>query len=216
VSHMGFVTLGLFMFNQQGIEGAVMQMVNHGITTGGLFLCVGLIYERTHSRMIADNVGLTKPMPRYATLLVIFALSSLGLPGTNSFVGEFMVLVGTFLWSKPAAAVASLGIILAAAYLLWMVQRVAFGIPSPHYLPKLNDLNRREMATLIPLVVLIFWIGLFPNPMLTRMHASVTNVIARLSPDQPTVPAAMNGMNRPISTSLDQSALVQVREAPQP
>ena len=179
VSHMGFVTLGLFMFNQQGIEGAVMQMVNHGITTGGLFLCVGAIYERTHSRHIADNVGLTKPMPRYATLLVIFALSSLGLPGTNSFVGEFMVLVGTFLWSKLAAAVASLGIILAAAYILWMVQRVAFGEPLPKFLPALKDLNQREMATLIPLVVLVFWIGLFPNPILTRMHASVSQVLAR-------------------------------------
>jgi NADH-quinone oxidoreductase subunit M len=178
VSHMGFVTLGLFMFNIQGIEGAVMQMVNHGITTGGLFLCVGVIYERTHSRQIADNVGLTKPMPRFATFLVIFALSSLGLPGTNSFVGEFMVLAGTFLWSKIATAFASLGIILAAAYLLWMVQRVAFGTPSPHVLPKLRDVDLREMVTLVPLVVLIFLIGLFPNPILTRMHPSVEKVLA--------------------------------------
>jgi NADH-quinone oxidoreductase subunit M len=179
---MGFVTLGLFMFNIQGIEGAVMQMVNHGITTGGLFLCVGMIYERTHSRQIADNIGLTKPMPRYATLLVIFALSSLGLPGTNSFVGEFMVLVGTFLWSKIAAAFASLGIVLAAAYLLWMIQRVAFGVPAAHVLPRLRDLNLREMVTLVPLVVLIFLIGLFPNPVLTRMHMSVEKVIARVVP----------------------------------
>jgi NADH-quinone oxidoreductase subunit M len=182
VSHMGFVTLGLFMFNIQGIEGAVMQMVNHGITTGGLFLCVGVIYERTHSRQIADNIGLTKPMPRYATFLVIFALSSLGLPGTNSFVGEFMVLVGTFLWSKIATAFASLGIILAAAYLLWMVQRVAFGVPAPHMLPKLRDTDLRETVTLVPLVMLIFLIGLFPNPMLTRMHSSVEKVIARVFP----------------------------------
>ncbi|MGC4098111.1 MAG: NADH-quinone oxidoreductase subunit M [Nitrospira sp.] len=182
VSHMGFVTLGLFMFNMQGIEGAVMQMVNHGITTGGLFLCVGIIYERTHSRQIADNVGLTKPMPRYATFLVIFALSSLGLPGTNSFVGEFMVLVGAFMWSKIATAFASLGIILAAAYLLWMIQRVAFGVPAPQMLPKLRDVNLREMVALVPLVVLIFLIGLFPNPILTRMHPSVEKVIARALP----------------------------------
>jgi NADH-quinone oxidoreductase subunit M len=188
VSHMGFVTLGLFMFNIQGLEGAVMQMVNHGITTGGLFLCVGVIYERTHSRRIADNVGLTKPMPRYAIVLVIFALSSLGLPGTNSFVGEFLVLAGTFLWSKAAAALASLGIILAAAYLLWMVQRVAFGLPSPHMLPKLQDLNQRETLALVPLVVLVFWIGLFPNPILTRMHTSVEKVLARSLPAIP--PAA--------------------------
>jgi NADH-quinone oxidoreductase subunit M len=194
VSHMGFVTLGLFMFNIQGIEGAVMQMVNHGITTGGLFLCVGVIYERTHSRQIADNIGLTKPMPRYATLLVIFALSSLGLPGTNSFVGEFLVLVGTFLWSKVATALASLGIILAAAYLLWMVQRVAFGVPSPHVLPKLRDVNRREMVTLVPLVVLVFWIGLFPNPILTRMHASVEKVLARTIPP---IPSPVTAASRP-------------------
>ncbi|HMS85013.1 MAG TPA: NADH-quinone oxidoreductase subunit M [Nitrospira sp.] len=182
VSHMGFVTLGLFMFNIQGIEGAVLQMVNHGITTGGLFLCVGVIYERTHSRQIADNIGLTKPMPRYATFLVIFALSSLGLPGTNSFVGEFMVLAGTFLWSKVATAFASLGIILAAAYLLWMVQRVAFGTPAPHMLPKLSDLNQRELVMLLPLAILIFGIGLFPNPLLSRMHTSVEQVIARVVP----------------------------------
>ncbi|MBI5853922.1 MAG: NADH-quinone oxidoreductase subunit M [Nitrospirae bacterium] len=104
VSHMGFVTLGIFILNAQGIEGAVMQMVNHGITTGALFLCVGAIYQRTHSRQIADNTGLAGPMPRYATLLVIFSLSSLGLPGTNSFVGEFLVLAGTFFWSKGVAA----------------------------------------------------------------------------------------------------------------
>jgi NADH-quinone oxidoreductase subunit M len=185
VSHMGFVTLGLFMFNIQGIEGAVMQMVNHGITTGGLFLCVGIIYERTHSRQIADNMGLTKPMPRYATFLVIFSLSSLGLPGTNSFVGEFMVLAGTFLWSKVATAFASLGLIFAAAYLLWMVQRVAFGVPAPHMLPKLHDVTLREMVTLVPLVVLIFMIGLFPNPILTRMHPSVEKILARVVPSAP-------------------------------
>jgi NADH-quinone oxidoreductase subunit M len=195
VSHMGFVTLGLFMFNIQGIEGAVMQMVNHGITTGGLFLCVGAIYERTHSRQIADNIGLTKPMPRYATFLVIFALSSLGLPGTNSFVGEFMVLAGTFLWSKIATAFASLGIILAAAYLLWMVQRVAFGVPAPHMLPKLRDVNLRETVTLVPLVVLIFVIGLFPNPMLTRMHPSVEKVLARVFPSAPEQASTVSQMD---------------------
>jgi NADH-quinone oxidoreductase subunit M len=198
VSHMGFVTLGLFAFNIEGIEGAVMQMVNHGITTGGLFLCVGVIYERTHSRQIVDNAGLTKPMPRYATFLVIFALSSLGLPGTNSFVGEFMVLAGTFLWSKSVTALASLGIILAATYMLWMVQRVAFGLPSPQFLPKLRDVNQREMLTLIPLVVLVFWIGVFPNPLLTRMHASVDKVLARTSSSSP-VPAQMLSRVDPLS-----------------
>jgi len=180
VSHMGFVTLGIFALNAQGIEGAMMQMINHGITTGALFLCVGIIYERTHSRMIADNGGLAKPMPRYATFLVIFALSSLGLPGTNSFVGEFLVLVGTFLWSKPATAIAALGIILAAVYLLWMVQRVVFELPTGRTAPTLVDLNLREFVTLAPLVVLVFWIGFFPQPVLTPMHASVNHLIEEL------------------------------------
>jgi len=170
VSHMGFVTLGLFVLNQQGIEGAVLQMVNHSFPT-----------RRSSDLLIADNVGLAAPMPQYATLLVIFALSSLGLPGTNSFVGEFLVLVGTFLWSKVATAFASLGIILAATYLLWMIQRVVFGVPSPHHLPNLRDLSQRELATLVPLVLLVFLIGLFPNPFVSRMHQSVTNTIASMS-----------------------------------
>ena len=181
VSHMGFVTLGLFVMNQQGIEGAVLQMVNHGITTGGLFLCVGIIYERTHSRLIADNVGLAKPMPRYATFLVIFALSSLGLPGTNSFAGEFLVLVGTFLWSKAAAALACLGVILAAAYLLYMVQRVVFGVALPRELPHLRDLGFREFGILLPLVLLVFWIGLYPNPVVSRMHSAVTKTLETMA-----------------------------------
>jgi NADH-quinone oxidoreductase subunit M len=181
VSHMGFVTLGLFVMNQQGIEGAVLQMVNHGITTGALFLCVGIIYERTHSRLIADNVGLAKPMPRYATFFVIFALSSLGLPGTNSFAGEFLVLVGTFLWSKAATALASLGVILAAAYLLYMVQRVVFGVALPRELPHLRDIGLREFATLLPLVLLVFWIGLFPNPLVSRMHSTVTKTLETMA-----------------------------------
>ena len=203
VSHMGFVTLGLFVLNQQGIEGAVLQMVNHGITTGALFLCVGVIYERTHSRLIADNVGLATPMPQYATFLVIFALSSLGLPGTNSFVGEFLVLAGTFLWSKVATALASLGIILAATYLLWMVQRVAFGVPSPHQLPKLADLNPRELATLAPLAVLVFWIGFFPNPLVSRMHTSVIKTIDSMSRTRvapATHPSAASGAPAVVTT----------------
>ncbi len=180
ISHMGFVTLGIFVLNHQGIEGAVLQMVNHGITTGALFLCVGAVYERTHSRMIADNVGLAGPMPRYATLLVIFALSSLGLPGTNSFVGEFLVLVGAFLWNKIAAGLAALGVILAAVYMLWMVQRVAFGMPADRHTCRLVDLNPREMVVFAPLVALVFWIGVFPSPLLMRMHASVNELVERV------------------------------------
>ena len=190
VSHMGFVTLGIFVFNAQGVEGALLQMLNHGITTGGLFLCVGLIYERTHSRLIADNGGLSKPMPRYAACLVIFALSSLGLPGTNNFIGEFLVLVGTFLQSKTIAVIATLGIILAAVYLLWMVQRVAFGVPSPKT-AKLPDLNWCEMATLVPLVILVFWIGVFPNLFLAPMHESVAHLFDTMARGQQSMPTAV-------------------------
>ncbi len=177
VSHMGFVTLGIFVWNAQGIEGAILQMVNHGITTGALFICVGTIYERTHSRMISDNLGLARPMPRYATMLVIFALSSLGLPGTNSFVGELLVLMGTVLWHKWAAAVAALGVILAAVYLLWMVQRVVFQTSESH--DRLVDLDRREMAIFVPFVVLVFWIGVAPNAFVKVMHASVNQLTAQ-------------------------------------
>ena len=200
VSHMGFVTLGIFVLNTQGVEGALLQMLNHGITTGGLFLCVGLIYERTHSRMLADNGGLSKPMPRYATCLVIFALSSLALPGTNNFIGEFLVLVGSFLYNKAIAVAAALGVILAAVYLLWMVQRVAFGVPTEKT-ARVTDLNWCEMATLVPLIVLIFWIGVFPNPFLTPMHASIAHtfdVMARGGQALPTI-----GLTRPPQARQD-------------
>ncbi len=218
VSHMGFVTLGIFALNAQGIEGAMMQMINHGITTGALFLCVGIIYERTHSRRIADNAGLAGPMPRYATLLVIFALSSLGLPGTNSFVGEFLVLVGAFIWSKPVAAVAALGIILAAAYLLWMVQRVAFGVPVEQTASKLIDLNQRELALLAPLVVLVFWIGLFPNPLLASMHASVNHLVEHLDEEDAAVASRVepNGAGDPSFVARHAPTVTGARPANDP
>lgn len=181
VSHMGFVTLGIFALNAQGIEGAVLQMINHGITTGGLFMCVGIIYERTHSREIAENGGLANAMPKYATFLVIFALSSVGLPGMNSFVGEFLVLLGVFAWDKLTATLAALGIILAAVYILYLIQRIVYGPASATMLPKLTDLNAREFGMLVPLVVLVFWIGLYPKPLLDVMHSSVERVIASQS-----------------------------------
>jgi NADH-quinone oxidoreductase subunit M len=181
VSHMGFVTLGIFALNVQGIEGAVLQMINHGITTGALFMCVGIIYERTHSREISENGGLAQAMPKYATFLVIFALSSVGLPGMNSFVGEFLVLVGVFAWDKLTATLAALGIILAAVYILYLVQRIVYGPASPKMLPKLTDLNAREFGMLVPLVVLVFWIGLYPKPLLDVMHVTVERVVATQS-----------------------------------
>jgi NADH-quinone oxidoreductase subunit M len=153
-------------------------MINHGVTTGALFLCVGMVYDRTHSRMISDYGGLAKTMPIYAALLVIFSLSSLGLPGTNSFVGEFLVLLGAFI-SKPVfAVIASLGIILAAVYMLWMVQRVAFGEANPKN-AGYSDLNARELATAVPLLAAVFWIGLYPAPLLDVLHVSVNHLLAQ-------------------------------------
>jgi NADH-quinone oxidoreductase subunit M len=185
VSHMGFVTLGIFVLNAQGIEGALLQMVNHGVTTGALFLLVGMAYDRTHSRLIADYGGIARPMPRYGAMLVIFALSSLGLPGTNSFVGEFLVLLGTFMAYRGAAVIATLGVILAAVYLLWMVQRVLFGPVTKSENAGLHDIGMREMALLAPLVLLVFWIGFFPDALLSVMHASVGHLLTQVGTAPP-------------------------------
>jgi NADH-quinone oxidoreductase subunit M len=184
VSHMGFVTLGIFVFNVQGIEGALLQMVNHGITTGALFLCVGLIYDRAHTRMLSDLGGLAKNMPLYAALFMIFTLSSLGLPGTNSFVGEFLVLVGAFISYPPYAVIAALGVILSAVYLLWMIQRVALGKFGRPALEGLRDLGFREAATLIPLAILVFWIGVYPAPFLDVMHTTVDHLLVQMQREE--------------------------------
>lgn len=185
IGHMGFVTLGIFVFNAQGINGALLQMINHGITTGALFLSVGIIYDRTHSRMISDCNGLGNPMPLYVTLLTIFAFSSFGLPGTNNFVGEFLILVGTFLQNRWVAAIALPGVILTAAYMLWMVQRMVWGVPTGKRQFPLYDLNLRELSTVIPLAILVFWIGLNPKPFLSVMHASVNHLVEQVQNAQP-------------------------------
>jgi NADH-quinone oxidoreductase subunit M len=177
ISHMGFVTLGIFAFNEQGIQGAVLQMFNHGITTGALFLAVGQLYDRTHSREIADYGGLHKPMPRFALALSIFSVASFGLPGTASFIGEFLVLVGTSATSFAKVLLAMGGIVLAAAYMLWMLQRVVLGQASTRAAALLEDLSARETATLVPLVVLIFLVGVFPGPLMELLDASVMNLV---------------------------------------
>ena len=153
-----------------------MQMINHGITTGALFLCVGY-YERTHSRLIKDNTGLAGPMPRFATCLMIFALSSLGLPGTNSFVGEFLVLAGNVFAEQNRHRHRRIGHHSGSNLSALAGATSVFCVPAPHERTRLVDLNAREMATLAPLVILVFWIGLFPNPFLSRMHTSVAKLL---------------------------------------
>ncbi len=200
VGHMGFVTLGIFLVNQHGIEGAILQMVNHGITTGALFICVGLLYERTHSRMIADNSAIGAFMPLYVLFLGIFSLSSLAFPGTNSFVGELLVLFGAFAENKLLAAFAIPGALLAATYMLRLLQKIIWDRVEGHHGDghgdghgeghgdgghghgherHLWDLNYREVGTLAFLSVFVFWIGLNPRPFLGMMGASVTHVIGQ-------------------------------------
>jgi len=178
VSHLGFVMLGMMALNTQGLEGSVIQMINHGISTGALFLIVGMIYERRHTRMIADFGGLSKSMPVFSTFFMIIALSSIGLPFTNGFVGEFLILLGTFHSNPVYAIIGASGVILAACYMLWMLQRVIFGKITKPENENLKDLNGRERLVLIPLVILIFWIGVYPKPFLNRMEPAVKNIIS--------------------------------------
>lgn len=184
ISHMGFVTLGIFVFNNHGIQGAILQMVNHGITTGALFLAVGQLYDRTHSRAIQDYGGLQKPMPRFVAFFCLFSVASFGLPGTCNFIGEFLVLVGTSFESYMMVLVAMGGIVLAAAYMLWMLQRVVLGQPRTPAISQLSDLSMREMATVIPLAVLVLWIGLYPSPLMKMMDSSVTHLVQQMAPYQ--------------------------------
>jgi len=177
VGHMGFVTLGIFVLNIEGIEGAILQMINHGITTGALFLCVGMIYERTHSRELRSATGVGKFMPIYVTFLTFFSLSSFGFPGTNSFVGEFMILAGTFKHNTVLALAAIPGAVLAAAYMLRMLQKIVWGGTDNPDQSWLNDLNVREIATLSPFLFFVFWIGLGPQPFIDLMHISITNLL---------------------------------------
>jgi NADH-quinone oxidoreductase subunit M len=181
VSHMGFVTLGIFSFNNEGIEGAILQMMTHGLTTGAMFLIVGQLYDRTHSRSIADYGGLQQRMPRFVAILSLFAVASFGLPTTSNFIGEFLILVGVSYENFVFVVLAMGGIVLGAAYMLWMLQRVAFGQPRTEAAKHLTDLNIREMLTVLPLAIAVVGIGLYPGPLLESMDASVTYVVERVA-----------------------------------
>jgi NADH-quinone oxidoreductase subunit M len=180
VSHLGFVMLGIFALNTQGIQGGLLQMVNHGLSTGALFLLVGMIYERRHTRMISDFGGLSKPLPMLAVFFLIITLSSIGLPGLNGFVGEFLVLLGTFKASPLAAAFAASGVILAAIYMLWMVQRVFFGPCDNKENLILTDLSLREVIVLLAIVIPIVWIGVHPGTFTSRSEAAVALLLERV------------------------------------
>ncbi len=181
VSHMGFIMLGLFALNMQGLEGAVIQMINHGISTGALFLLVGMIYERRHTRMIEDFGGLAKVMPLFTVVFMIVTLSSIGLPLTNGFVGEFLILLGMFKSNYIYASIAAVGVILSACYMLWMFQRVFFGEVDKEENKKLLDLDAREKLILLPLVILIFFIGIYPAPLFSRIEPAVKNVLQQVN-----------------------------------
>ncbi len=190
VGHMGFVTLGIFVLNINGLEGAILQMVNHGITTGALFLCVGMIYERTHSRELLSATGVGKYMPVFITFLAFFSLSSFGFPGTNSFVGEFMIIAGAFQFSTvlnkfPYLALASIpGAVLAAAYMLRMLQKIIWGGTKNADQSWITDLNGREIVVLAPFLFFVFWIGLGPQPFIDLMHTSVTQLLQQFDAHQ--------------------------------
>src|SRR5437764_11973028 len=186
VSHMGFVVLGLFSFTEQGMQGALYQMLNHGVSTGALFLFVGMIYERRHTRMISDFGGLARPMPWFSAFFVIASLSSIGLPFLNGFVGEFLIMLRS--WTSLAVShawivtmLAGTGVIWAAVYMLWMLQRVVFGTKSSEANAKLSDLNAREIGLLVPLLRLMFSMGKYPTPFLSRSRASIEAARQRIS-----------------------------------
>lgn len=180
VSHMGFVTLGIFALNTQGLEGGILQMLNHGIVTGALFLSIGIIYDRTHSREIRDYGGLATVLPVYAAFFMVFTLASIGLPGLNGFIGEFLIILGGFAASKWAGVLAATGIIIGAAYMLWLYQRVFF-VETNQKVIGLHDMNIREIVTLLPMVILIFWIGIYPDTFLSFMHPSVEHLLEGLN-----------------------------------
>ncbi len=183
VSHLGFCTLGIFVLNHAGIVGSVIQQINHGLSTGMLFLIVGVLYERRHTRLISEYGGVSTPMPNFAVVYLIASLSSLGMPVLNGFIGEFTILKGAFEDNRIWAAWGSLGIVLGAAYLLWLYQRVMYGPVTNPANEKLPDLNAREMACFLPLIALCFWIGVYPAPLFRILEQPVKKIVMQFHPD---------------------------------
>jgi len=195
VAHMGFVTIGAFTLTVQGIEGSIYQMLSHGIVSAALFLIVGVVYDRIHSREITAYGGLVHRMPKYSLIFMLFMLASVGLPGTAGFIGEFLILVGAFKVNPWVAALAATGLILGAAYMLYLYRRVIFGAMTKENLAAIGDLNMREIAIFAPLVILVIWMGVYPGPFLDIMHVSVENLLTNINTalDAGVVPALAAG-----------------------
>jgi len=178
IAHMGFVTIGMFTLTTQGVEGSIFQMLSHGIVSGALFLCVGVVYDRMHTREISAYGGLVERMPRYALVFMIFTMGAVGLPATSGFVGEFLILMGAFEKSTWLAALAATGLILGATYMLYLYRRIIFGALEKESLKKLLDLSPREIAVFAPLIILVFWMGIYPSTFLDMMSVSVDHLIS--------------------------------------
>ena len=207
VSHLGFCTLGIFVLTPLGLSGSVLQQINHGISTGALFLIVGILYERRHTREISEYGGISNVMPVYATITLIMFLSSMGLPLLNGFVGEYNIMLGTFMVSWRWAAWAVPGVVLAAAYLLWLYQRVFFGTVTNPKNEKLHDLTPRELATFVPLLIMALWIGLYPKPFLQILDQPVNHTIAIVNPayPEPAAPATAKELGDPLLPGVGKS-----------
>ncbi|HJQ21576.1 MAG TPA: NADH-quinone oxidoreductase subunit M, partial [Gemmatimonadaceae bacterium] len=180
VSHLGFVMLGIFALTVQSVQGALLVMINHGISTGALFFLIGMIYERRHTRLIEAYGGIARAVPLFAALLTIVSLSSIGVPGTNGFVGEFLVLLGSFRTHPVLTLVATTAVIFAAAYLLWAIQRILFNPLDKAENEHIPDLNRRELALMVPLIACIVWLGVYPQPVLRRMETAATRFVQQV------------------------------------
>ena len=181
IAHMGFVTLGFFIFNQIGVEGAIVQMISHGFISGAMFLCIGVMYDRMHSRNIADYGGVVNTMPRFATFMMLFAMANCGLPATSGFVGEFMVILGAVKYNFWIGAIAATTLILGAAYSLWMYKRVIFGAVANEHVRELTDIGSREFLVLALLAAAVLWMGVYPKPFTDVMHVSVTDLLQHVA-----------------------------------
>jgi len=210
VSHLGFCTLGIFALTPLGLSGSVLQQINHGISTGALFLIVGVLYERRHTRMISEYGGISNIMPWYAAITLIMFLSSMGLPLLNGFIGEFTILQGVYPEDRSWAAWAVIGIVLGAAYLLWLYQRVFFGPVTNPKNEKLMDLSTREVAYFTPLLILVFWIGLYPKPFFQILEQPCNQIVQTVRPDYPLqsapIQAALSEHKRQVRAAAEQMA----------